>query len=234
MKPTYPTPLAVRFANLSMLIKQQVALAGKQHPNQSIASIVAGDVRVERLQSSSDKLQLWASIVRRPMKESLVGDVLESLEVSGSSLCDELHGIFSGIASHVIKCVLQSSAVENEIAIEMLMCCSDGPCGWDQYLKKLGDLIPKIHQEYADFQREEVPRPSRQRLVLCFGEWFSTSHGLRRCHSDIRLPDGGGVASFSSLLILRALMCRITKIIEESAAQDDGRLFLFTHAIEPS
>lgn len=39
---------------------------------------------------------------------------------------------------------------------------------------------------------------------------------------DIRLLDGGGVASFSSLLILRALMRRIARILEQSAAQDDG------------
>ena len=116
------------------------------------------------------------------------------------------------------------------------MYCSDAHCGWDQYPKELEDLISKICREYADLQREGVPGPLRQSLVLCFGEWFETCHALRRCRrpSDIRVPDGGGVASFSSLLILRALMCRVTKIVEESAAQDDGRLFLFTYAIELS
>lgn len=221
MKPIYPTPLAIRFTNLLILIKQQVALAVKQDPDGPTNSKVGGSDRVEKLQSSSDKLQLWAStlIVRRPTKESLVGDVLETLEVSHSSLCDELHGIFSDIASLVSKCVLQSSAAENAIAIDMLMYCSDGQyCGWDQYLKELDDLIPKIRQKYAELQQEEVSGPPRQSLVLCFGEWFSTCHGLRRCRSDIRVPDGGGVASFSSLLILRAVMCRIAKIVEESAA----------------
>ena len=45
--------------------------------------------------------------------------------------------------------------------------------------------------------------------------------GLRLL-SDIRISDGGGVASFSSLLILRALMPQITTIIKESAANDDS------------
>lgn len=42
--------------------------------------------------------------------------------------------------------------------------------------------------------------------------------------SDIRDPDGGGVTSFSSLLILRALMLRVTEIIKRSAAKDDSNL----------
>ena len=48
------------------------------------------------------------------MKENLVGDVLETLKVSESRLCGELHGIFPDIASHVSQCVFQSSAVEND------------------------------------------------------------------------------------------------------------------------
>ena len=105
MKPTYPTPLAIRFANLLILIKQQVAQAVKQDADRPTNSQVGSSDRVEKLQSLSHKLQLWACrlVVRRPMKERLVGDVLEALEVSNSSLCDELHGIFSAIASHVIK-----------------------------------------------------------------------------------------------------------------------------------
>ena len=43
--------------------------------------------------------------------------------------------------------------------------------------------------------------------------------------SDIRDPDGGGVTSFSSLLIVRALMLRVTEIIKSSATKDDSKLF---------
>ena len=104
MKPTYPTPLAIRFANLLTLIKQQVAEAAAQDPDRATDGAVEGSDRVEKLGNLADGLQIWASmlIVRRPTKESLVGDVLEALEVEKSSLCDQLHGVFSDIAERVL------------------------------------------------------------------------------------------------------------------------------------
>lgn len=105
MKPIYPTPLAIRFANLLILIKQQIALAVTQDADRQENGEVEGSDRVEKLQDLSERLQLWASLltVRRPRKESLIGDLLEALEVAKSSLCDQLHGIFSDIADRVLK-----------------------------------------------------------------------------------------------------------------------------------
>lgn len=41
--------------------------------------------------------------------------------------------------------------------------------------------------------------------------------------SNIWSSDGGGVASFSSLLIVQALMHQIASIIERTAAHDDSK-----------
>lgn len=105
MYPTYRAPLAIQFENLSLYIKNEIAHTVKESPRTRTNSEENGNDRVNNLQNACDKLQLWASMLafRSSSKDSLVGDVLEAIDVSESDLGERLHRVFSGIAAHVSK-----------------------------------------------------------------------------------------------------------------------------------
>ena len=104
MTPTYRAPLAIRFENLFAFIKQQIALADEKDAGRQTDSEME---KVESLRRLSNLLDLWASslTVRRPTKESLVGDVLEAIDMSDPLLNGKLHRLISDIATHISKYV---------------------------------------------------------------------------------------------------------------------------------
>lgn len=105
MHPTYRAPLAIRFENLSLYIKHEIAHPVEKTPHTPPNSEENGSDRVKKIQNACDKLQLWASMLtfRHTSKDSLVGDVLEAIDVSEPDLSERLHSVFSGIATHISK-----------------------------------------------------------------------------------------------------------------------------------
>ena len=94
----------------------------------------------------------------------------------------------------------------------------------ESLLLELDSLVWPLRDEYArhlDKSGSTSPRPS---IILCLGVSSETRY-IVRMFKLIKNVDGGGVRSFSSLLILRTLMCKVQDVIRKKSRYKD-RLFI--------
>ena len=90
-------------------------------------------------------------------------------------------------------------------------------------LKILSDLVKTIRAEHKRLSQNQDfgGLATRESVVLCLGKcsWTYTML-VANCYS-CGCEDAGGVRSLSSLMILRELMAKVTKIIEEGSSGTD-------------
>ena len=87
----------------------------------------------------------------------------------------------------------------------------------------LGKLVKPIRAEYKRLSQNQdySGLAAQESVVLCLGKcsWTYTML-VANCYS-CGCEDAGGVRNYSSLLILRELMAKVTKIIEEGSSGSD-------------
>ena len=87
----------------------------------------------------------------------------------------------------------------------------------------LRNLIEPVREEYRRLSQNHDygGLATRESVVLCLGKcnWTLTTL-IANCYS-CGCEDAGGVRSLSSLLILQALMAKVTKIIEKASSGND-------------
>ena len=186
--PRKPVVLSVRFEEVLALCNHQIRRLAELSKNEESAGQSAG-----KLEDVSYRLRRWANEIRCSTSTGQASaiEVLEALD-GKPNLAGKLHELLDAIAASLLKFTLSSSL---NIEFESIL----------ENVAMLEHMIEDVRSQFQEILNDNSGEILRGSVVLCFGLQNSccTSYTIV---SDWQILDGGGVRSYSSLLILRRLM----------------------------